>query len=47
VPALGALAAVSQMLALPFDTIIRLFVWMAIGFVIYFAYGVKNSKLRL
>ncbi|MBI5468572.1 MAG: amino acid permease [Deltaproteobacteria bacterium] len=47
VPALGALAAVSQMLALPLDTIIRLIVWMAIGFVIYFTYGVKNSKLRL
>jgi APA family basic amino acid/polyamine antiporter len=27
-------------------TIIRLFVWMAIGLVIYFTYGVKHSVLR-
>lgn len=47
VPVLGVVTALSQMIALPVDTIIRLFVWMAIGFVIYFAYGVKNSKLRL
>jgi APA family basic amino acid/polyamine antiporter len=27
-------------------TIIRLFVWMAIGLVIYFTYSVKHSVLR-
>jgi len=28
-------------------TIIRLFVWMAIGLVIYFTYSVKHSVLRI
>jgi len=27
-------------------TILRLIVWLAIGLVIYFTYGVKHSKVR-
>lgn len=46
IPALGALACFSQMVFLPFDTWIRLFIWMAIGFAIYFGYGKKHSKLN-
>lgn len=46
VPILGALIALAQMLSLPIDTIIRLIVWMAIGLVIYFVYGIRNSKVR-
>ncbi|MCM0606045.1 MAG: amino acid permease [Xanthomonadaceae bacterium] len=43
---LGAAACLWVMSGLPSDTWIRLFVWLAIGFVIYFTYSVKNSKLR-
>ncbi|MDD4004882.1 MAG: amino acid permease [Elusimicrobiaceae bacterium] len=46
VPILGALAALAQMASLPFDTWLRLIIWMAIGFVIYFSYGIKHSGLR-
>jgi len=46
VPILGALVCFFIMSSLPLDTWIRLFVWMAIGFVIYFTYGVKHSHAR-
>lgn len=46
VPILGAVACVIQMVSLPHDTWIRLFAWMAIGFVIYFSYGIHHSKIR-
>lgn len=46
IPILGALICFVQMAALPLDTWLRLFIWMAIGFAIYFFYGVKHSKVR-
>lgn len=46
IPILGALASIGQMFFLPLDTWIRLIVWMAIGFVIYFTYSQKHSKVR-
>ena len=46
VPILGAGICFLQMAALPLDTWLRLIVWMAIGFFIYFFYGVKHSKVR-
>jgi basic amino acid/polyamine antiporter, APA family len=45
VPILGAIAAFVQMLALPGDTWLRLIIWMAIGFGIFFFYSRKHSKL--
>lgn len=44
VPALGAAIALLQMLALPFDTIMRLIVWMVAGLLVYFLYGRRHSK---
>jgi APA family basic amino acid/polyamine antiporter len=34
------------MLGLTFMTWMRFFGWLAVGLVIYFVYGYKNSKLR-
>ena len=45
VPVLGILSCLGLMLGLPFDTWMRLFVWLAIGLVIYFVYGKRNSRL--
>jgi len=46
VPLLGILACVGQMVVLPAVTWLQMLLWFAIGFIIYFAYGMKNSKLR-
>jgi basic amino acid/polyamine antiporter, APA family len=46
IPILGASICFIQMAALPPDTWLRLIVWMAIGFCIYFFYGIKHSKVR-
>ena len=42
---LGALSALSLMVALPWRTWERLIIWFVIGIVIYFLYGVGHSKL--
>ncbi|GAA4388210.1 amino acid permease [Hymenobacter koreensis] len=47
VPILGIITCLIMMLSLPWDTWLRLFVWLALGLVIYYAYGKKHSKLRL
>ncbi len=41
----GALSAVFLMLGLPRDTWIRLGIWMLVGLVIYFAYGMRHSRV--
>jgi basic amino acid/polyamine antiporter, APA family len=46
VPIMGIIVCAAQMASLPFGTWMRLIGWMAIGFVIYFTYGVKHSKVR-
>lgn len=44
VPLLGALFSFGLMALLPFDTWIRLLVWMALGYIVYFGYSRKHSK---
>lgn len=42
---MGVITAVLLMLPLPWDTWLRLIIWMSIGLVIYFVYGRKHSVL--
>ena len=46
VPILGIVCCFGLMLTLPYDTWLRLLVWLVIGFVIYFGYGKRNSVLQ-
>jgi APA family basic amino acid/polyamine antiporter len=43
IPVLGILFCLTLMAGLPLDTWLRLIIWMAIGFVVYFGYGRKRS----
>src|SRR5262249_8285922 len=45
-PILGVVFCFILMMSLPLETWIRFFVWLAIGLLIYFLYGVSHSKLR-
>jgi APA family basic amino acid/polyamine antiporter len=46
VPALGVLSCLWLMYGLPPDTWARLIVWMALGFLVYFGYGRRHSKVQ-
>ncbi len=46
VPALGVLSCGYLMYGLPFDTWMRLIIWMAIGLVIYFGYSRHHSLVQ-
>ncbi len=46
VPILGILVCAAMIFGLGWPNWLRLFGWLAIGFVIYFTYSKKNSKLR-
>jgi APA family basic amino acid/polyamine antiporter len=44
VPILGISSCGYMMLALPFETWLRLFIWMALGCVLYWVYGRRHSR---
>ncbi|KIA91149.1 amino acid transporter [Pedobacter kyungheensis] len=46
IPILGILTCIAMMVFLPWETWLRLAVWLIIGLAIYFWYGKKHSKLR-
>ncbi len=46
VPALGILSCGYLMYGLPLDTWLRLIIWMALGFVIYFGYSHSHSHVQ-
>src|SRR5262249_27675691 len=46
VPLLGVISCLSLMLGLPWITWIRFGLWLAVGLVVYFAYGHRHSRLR-
>ncbi|MCZ4223647.1 amino acid permease [Pedobacter rhodius] len=46
IPMLGILVCLIMMAFLPWETWLRLGVWLIIGLAIYFWYGKKNSKLK-
>ncbi|MFC7553411.1 amino acid permease C-terminal domain-containing protein [Pseudoroseomonas wenyumeiae] len=46
VPVLGIAFSLLLMVGLPFDTWLRLIIWMAMGCGVYFLYGRHHSRLR-
>ncbi len=46
VPIMGILICFYLMSTLPRETWLRLLIWLLIGFIIYFTFGIKNSRLR-
>jgi len=46
VPILGMIVCGAMVFGLGWPNWIRLLIWLAIGFVIYFGYSARNSKLN-
>ena len=44
IPVLGILICLAMMVSLGLDNWLRLIIWMAIGLVFYFGYGIRHSK---
>jgi APA family basic amino acid/polyamine antiporter len=47
VPILGILISCGLMAALPFDTWLRLIIWLIVGLFIYFGYGRHHSRVQI
>lgn len=46
IPLAGTLACLIQMIALPAVTWMQLVIWIFLGYIIYFGYGVRHSHIR-
>ncbi len=46
IPILGVIACLLMMIGLGWTNWLRLFAWMGLGVIIYFIYGIKNSRLN-
>lgn len=46
IPILSVLSCVWLMVNLPVDTWIRFGIWLALGLLIYFGYGVRHSRVQ-
>jgi APA family basic amino acid/polyamine antiporter len=44
VPILGIVVCMTMMLSLGLDNWLRLFIWMALGLLVYFTYGRRRSR---
>jgi APA family basic amino acid/polyamine antiporter len=47
VPILGILCCLVLMFSLPVANWVRLAVWLVIGLIIYFSYGIRHSRITL
>lgn len=47
VPVLGIGSSLLLMFSLPRENWLRLFIWLMVGFIIYFSYGRRHSQLRM
>ncbi|MDE1154478.1 MAG: amino acid permease [Acidobacteriaceae bacterium] len=45
-PIMGILVSLGLMMGLPWETWVRLFVWLAVGLLIYFGYGRRHSRVQ-
>ena len=43
---MGAIVSLGLMASLPFDTWLRLIIWLIVGLVIFFTYSRKHSRLN-
>ncbi len=46
VPIMGALVSLLMMVFLPWETWVRLLIWLVIGLSVYFLYGKKHSRVQ-
>ena len=46
-PILGVLSCGALIVFLPWQTHLRFVLWLAVGLIIYFAYGIRKSRLAL